>query len=458
MTQQTICHFNFVSLRKLFFITLDPSSFFLANILLDSAFLLEMMGVVVLLVLSGLISASEVAFFSLSEKTLSDCKESKVASERQIALIMNEHRKNLLATILIMNNTVNVGIVMLSTHMTWAYFGKDEGGFVVVFLTVATSSAIVFFGELLPKALAQRRNMPIAKFVSGPIMLFVTLIRPLAWFLINFSAVIEKLFKSEKNHGHISIQEINEVLDLTTEDSNANKKILKGIVNFGQKSVRQIMRSRMDMSVVSVSIDFQDLVASIREFGYSRTPVYDGNIDKIVGVLYAKDLLGFRDMGVNFNWQKLIRKNVLFIPETKKIDDLFHEFQVKHVHMAIVVDEYGGTSGLVTLEDIIEEIVGEINDEFDEDEEKLFTQNDDGDIYTFVGKISVNDFCDAIKVSLHKFDEVKGESETLGGLLLELFSKMPTKGDQISYENVDFEIEDADLTRIKSVKVRLNKD
>ncbi len=406
---------------------------------------------------SGMISASEVAFFSLSDKTLSDFKESKVAVEKQIYSLVFKQRKNLLATILILNNTVNVAIVMLSTYITWQIFGKDEGGIIILFLTVSTTCAIVFFGELLPKAAAQRKNLVVAKAMVSPMMLGVTLVKPLAWFLITVSDIVEKLFKSNKQEEPISIEKINEVLDLTTkEDTQNNKKILKGIINFGQKSVRQIMRSRLDMSVVASDISFPDLVAVIRENGYSRIPVYEGNIDKIIGILYAKDLLGFRHVDKSeFKWQQYVRNQILFVPETKKIDDLFHLFQDKHIHMAIVVDEYGGTSGLVTLEDVIEEIVGDINDEFDdEEEEKLFTKID-AQTFRFSAKVTVSDFCEAMQISEHYFDAVKGESETLNGLVLELCSSMPSKGERVKFGNYIFEAEEMKQTRIESLLVRI---
>ena len=435
---------------------MDSSSLFLGDIPLPSATIaVELIFLVILLVLSGLISASEVAFFSLSDKILNDFKESKISVEKQIFDVMHNQRKNLLATVLILNNTVNVGIVMLSTYITWQIFGKDEGGIIILVLTASTTAAIVFFGELLPKAIAQRRNVPIAKFLCGPIMLGITLVKPIAWFLINFSDLIEKAFKGNKTEEPISLEKINEVLDLTTSgDTQSNKKMLKGIINFGQKNVRQIMRSRLDMCVVSVDTNFTSLLEIIRENGYSRIPVYEGNIDKIVGILYAKDFLGLRNVNhENFSWRQFVRDKILFVPETKKVDDLFHLFQDKRVHMAIVIDEYGGTSGLVTLEDVIEEIVGDINDEFDDEEELLFMRIDTKTL-RFAAKIGLSELCEALQVSEHYFDEVKGESETLSGLILELCSYMPKNGDVINFKNFSFEIEEANSTRLMYVIVR----
>lgn len=419
--------------------------------------MLEVVLLISLLILSGMISASEVAFFSLSDKTLNDFKESRIASEKQIYRLVHEQRKNLLATVLILNNTVNVAIVMLSTYITWQFFGKEEGGIVIFLLTVATTAAIVFFGELLPKAIAQRQNIEISKRLCKPMMLGLTLVKPVAWFLINFSALAEKLFRNDKANEPISIEKINEALDLTTkEDSHSNKKILKGIINFGQKSVRQIMRSRLDMCVVSADLSFSELIQVIRENGYSRMPVYEGNIDKIIGILYAKDLLGIRHVKKDdFKWVQYVRDRILFVPETKKIDDLFHLFQDKHIHMAIVIDEYGGTSGLVTLEDVIEEIVGDINDEFDDEEEEKFYTKIDAKTYRFFAKISISEFCEVMQISEHYFDDAKGESETLNGLLLELCSSMPAKGEIIRYGNFTFEIEELNRTRIESVLVKL---
>tara|TARA_R100000406_G_C3101656_1_gene122153 strand:- start:625 stop:1473 length:849 start_codon:yes stop_codon:yes gene_type:complete len=266
------------------------------------------------------------------------------------------------------------------------------------------------------------------------------------------SNLIER--KIEKKGYSLSVDELNQALEITTEDApNEEKDILRGIVNFGTLSVKQVMRSRMEITAVDTEMDFHELMDKINKSGYSRIPVYHETIDNIEGILYIKDLLPYIERDENFAWKELIRKS-FFVPENKRVDTLLKDFQQKRVHMAIVVDEYGGTSGLVTLEDLIEEIIGEINDEFD-DKDDMFFQEIDSSTFIFEGKISLNDFCKKLDLDSQIFDDVKGESESLGGLLLELNNKLPKNGTKIHFEYFEFTILAVDARRIKKVKVHL---
>jgi gliding motility-associated protein GldE len=278
---------------------------------------------------------------------------------------------------------------------------------------------------------------------------------PISFLLLNMSGVIEK--RIEKKGYSTTVEELNHALELTTLNNNTSaeeKGILKGIVNFGTLTVRRIMKSRVDISAVDVESNFKELMEQVTKSGFSRIPVFKESIDHIQGILYIKDLLPFLEEGESFKWQKLLRPG-FFVPETKRLDSLLKDFQSKRVHMAIVIDEYGGTSGVVTLEDLIEEIIGDINDEFDE--VNLDYQKIDNHNFTFEGKTSVHDLCKVLKVEPTLFDEVKGESESIGGLILELHGSLPTVGDQIKFENFTFTIITADQRKINKVRVTVEE-
>lgn len=409
--------------------------------------------VIILLVLSGLISGSEVAFYSLTPEDISRCANSKKKNERLISTLL-QRPKRLLATILIFNNLVNIGIVILTTVMTWQLFGVDAKGWIFVVVTIGITILIVFFGEIIPKVYASNNNLSFAKSTVRFVNIASKIFYPLAFILTRSSSLIERRVK--KKGYDISVEELHEALEITTNDtSEEEKEILKGIVNFSTITVRQIMKSRMDITALEYDLDFHQLMDKINKCNFSRIPVYKDRIDNMQGILYIKDLLPFIEQEETFAWQKLLRTGY-YIPETKKIDALLKDFQDKRVHMAIVVDEYGGTSGLITLEDIIEEIVGEINDEFDT-EDVIYNQIDKK-TFVFEGKTSLNDFCKIIDVDLDIFDEVKGEAESLGGLLLELNSSMPAVAEKISFENFDFIIEAVNTKRIKRVRIINNED
>ncbi|PSL03285.1 gliding motility-associated protein GldE [Cecembia rubra] len=410
---------------------------------------------VFLLLASGMVSGSEVAFFSLNAEDLSqmDDRGDKRAAK---AIQLVESPKNLLSTVLILNNLINIAIVTLTTFFTWSIFGLNATGILIILAqTIGVTFAIVFFGEIVPKVYATKAKVEFSLLMAPIIYFFSLLLKPLSYFLMSISNVIEK--RIEKRGYSLSVDELHQALEITTEDTTEEEKdILKGIVNFGTLSVRQVMQSRMDITAVEYETDFHELMDRINKSGYSRIPVYKETIDHIEGILYIKDLLPFIDQDENFEWQNLIRKG-FFVPEYKKIDTLLKDFQKRRVHMAIVVDEYGGTSGLVTLEDLIEEIIGEINDEFDDADDYFFKEIDDR-TFVFEGKVSLNDFCKRLDIDQQIFDEVKGESESLGGLLLEINSNLPKNGSKIRYQNFEFTILAVDARRIKKVKVHLLSD
>jgi len=404
-----------------------------------------------LLAFSGMVSGSEVAFFSLSPKDIQSLKEGSPVEKKIHALISKP--KRLLATILILNNFINIAFVTLSTIMTWRIIGSHNvEGQVVIILTAIITFLIVYFGEVVPKIYANQRSLGFAKLTVPLINISFKFFKPLSWLLTTLSLALES--KVQKRGYKISADQLNQALELTTnEDTPVEEKgILKGIVNFGQLSVKQVMRSRVDITALDDELDFHELMDKINKSGYSRIPIYKETIDNLEGVLYSKDLLPHLNKKENFKWQKLVRLP-FFIPETKKIDTLLKDFQKKHVHIAIVVDEYGGTSGLVTLEDVIEEIVGEIHDESDEDEIKY--NKVDEQTYIFEGKITLIDFCKITNQNPAIFEDVKGESESLGGLILELYSKLPRTGEIITFEKYEFIIIAVDQKRIKKIKVRI---
>jgi len=420
---------------------------------LSTEYVLVNAGVMILLILmSALISGSEVAFFSLSHEDVDECKESESAANKAILRLLGDRRR-LLATILIMNNLINVAIVTLATFFTWRLVGtKTPGGDVLTYLTIIITFIILFFGEVVPKNYATQYNLRFARMTARMLVFFSFIFKYLALLLMNVTNVIEK--NVERKGHNITVDELNQALEMTTDENTTDeeKGILKGIVNFSTLTVKQIMRSRLNITAIDIEFDFHELMDKINKSGFSRIPVFNETIDKIEGILYIKDLLAHIDKEEDFRWQELLRPGY-FVPENKKVDSLLKDFQDKRVHMAIVVDEYGGTSGLITMEDIIEEIVGEINDEFDDDD--VAYNKLDASTYVFEGKTSLNDLCKIIEVDSSVFDDIKGESESLGGLLLELFSKLPRAGEKIEFGPFLFTVVAVDQRRIKRVRICL---
>lgn len=435
-----------------------PSSTLLADLLSgtpDPFLLSGFIAIAVLLFLSAMVSASEVAFFSLRADDLERCRESEDQRDKNIVYLLKNPRL-LLATILIMNNFVNVALVTLSTFIMWELAAtRTPTEIIVGVVTFSVTFAITFFGEIIPKVFAAQRNLFYSRLMSPVWKVLERVFIPISWMLLKMGNVVERRF--EKKGYSTTVEELNQALEITTENDETTaeeKDILKGIVNFGTLTVKQIMQSRVDVSAVEYDLNFSELMDLINSSGFSRVPVYKETIDKIEGVLYIKDLLPFLDEDEKFKWQKLIRPG-LFVPETKKLDSLLKDFQNKRVHMAVVVDEYGGTSGVITLEDLIEEIIGDINDEFDE-EDASFVKIDEN-TFVFEGKTSLHDFCKTIDVESNLFDPVKGESESLGGLILEINSAMPKVADQITFDRFVFTIVSVDKRRIKRVRVLINQ-
>lgn len=435
----------------------EPPSQTLAEILSSLGLMhyISLAVIALLLMASAFISASEVAFFSLRADDLTRCRQSTDKRERSILALL-ENPRRLLATILILNNTVNVGVVTISTFLMWELTGTQTPEELIVgIVTFVVTFAITFFGEIVPKVYATKYNVSFARYMSPAWSALVIVCKPISKPLLAMSSVVERRF--EKRHYQATVEELNQALELATstdETTPDEKEILKGIVNFGTLAVPQVMRSRLDISAADVEWDFHELIQFITKSGFSRLPVYRETLDKIEGVLYIKDLLPFLDEDAGFQWQKLLRPG-FFVPESKKIDSLLKDFQEKRVHIALVVDEYGGISGLITLEDVIEEIIGEINDEFDE--AALHYQQVDDHTFIFEGKVSLHDFCKVLDVEPGTFDDVKGESESLGGLILELNNELPRSGEIIRHNRFEFTIEAVDRKRIKRVRVSVHE-
>ncbi len=437
----------------------DPYPSVLLALLTDlpvSFYIINGLSILVLLFLSGLISGSEVAFFSLNHEQITASKTSENKKDHLIHhLVVNPRR--LLATILILNNLINIFIVTISTFATWKAVGsKEADGLIIVVLTIAITVLIIFFGEIVPKVYANHNNMAFARFTAPLLSAADKILFPISWVLLSISNVIES--RIQRKGYNLSVDEINQALEITAdkEVTEEEKGMLKGIVNFSTLSVKQVMKSRIDITAVDANTDFHGLMDQINKTGYSRIPVYNETVDKIEGILYIKDLLPHLEMGDEFHWQSLLRPG-FFVPESKKIDDLFKDFQEKQVHMAIVVDEYGGTSGLITLEDVIEEIVGEINDEFDDDNDIAYNKLDNN-TFVFEGKTSLNDFCKITGQDIQEFESIKSESESLGGLLLEINNKLPNAGEKIKFKNFLFTIVAVDHKRIKRVRVFIGSE
>ena len=415
--------------------------------------------VLLLLIISALISSSEVAMFSLSPSQRAELASSKNASDQRIlALLETPDRANgpkrLLATILIANNAVNIAIVLISSQLTAALFASGavpEWAQTLVDVVLITF-VIVLFGEVIPKVYATGNNLQVARFMAFPLEIIRRLCAPLTWFLMRSSALLEGRLKN-KVRSNISVDELGHALELTADDGRTEEehKILEGIVTFGGKEVSQIMTPRTDMVVLSLDNSFAAVLEIVLEKGYSRIPVIKDSMDEIAGFLFIKDLLPYIDR-TEFEWQQLVMQP-FFVPENKKIDDLLQEFQQAKVHLAIVVDEYGGTSGLITLEDILEEIVGEIKDEFDE--EDLHYSKLDEFTYIVEGKTPLVDLYKMLDIDGEIFEEHRGDNSTLAGFMIEQAGRLLDRGDSIDFQGFTLMVEAADKRKIKRIKITL---
>jgi putative hemolysin len=436
----------------------EPYSSFVSHYLADipnfsADIIIGLVVMLVLLFFSALISGSEVAFFSLGIPQVEKIRKLKNAADKNVLSLL-EKPKRLLATILIANNVINIAIIVLSSFVFRAFIDYDQHpilGFVVQVILV--TFLILLFAEILPKIYASQNPLKFAAIMASPLLALRRLFYPLSTLLIQSTNAIDK--RMAKKRPNISMDELSHALDITTNASTTEeeKSILRGIVSFGDVYAREIMRSRVDVVAVEINTPFPELIKTILDAGYSRIPVYRESFDDVEGILYIKDLLPYLERGSDFKWQELLR-SCFFVPESKKISDLLKEFQEKKIHLAIVVDEYGGTSGIVTLEDILEEIVGEINDEFDI-EEAIYSKLD-ATTFVFEGKTLLKDFCRITNTDYSLFAEVKGEADTLAGLLLEIKKELPFKGEKIRFKEFEFVVEGVDHRRIKRIKVMVN--
>jgi gliding motility-associated protein GldE len=413
--------------------------------------------VLLLLMLSALISGSETAFFSLSSSQIEDLESTNDAKSKRILQLLSKP-KQLLATILIANNFVNVAIIILSAYITSILFNFSEYPILgYIFEVVIVTFILLLLGEITPKVYANQYNHQFAKQVATPLNFIHNLIKPLSRVLAFSTAIVDKRI-TKKGHD-ISKSELDEAIELTSGDisNEEEKNMLKGIVKFSDMETSEIMKARVDISAIDMEESFQKILERVVTSGFSRIPVYKGSLDDIKGVLYIKDLLPYMNEKSNYEWQLLIRP-CFFVPENKKINELLQEFRNKKIHLAIVVDEYGGTSGLVTLEDILEEIVGEINDEFDEIESDIDFEKIDDYTYIFEAKTPLHDFCKVLKINNGLFDDVEGDFDTLAGFVLEKHANIPKKGVVVRHSVYRFEIFSLDYKRIKKIKIHIDKE
>ena len=421
----------------------------------DIALIVQFAIFCLLLLCSAIISGSEVSLFSLSPTEIDELKEDHNSANNLIAKMV-ENPKKLLATILIANNLVNISIVLISPELTNFAFGGIKNPILRDVMDIGLVTFVLLLcGEILPKIYANRNNLVFAKRVAYFIYILDTIFTPISLPMKSFTVWIQK--RLGKTKSNISVGQLSQALELASEEDTTNeeKKLLESIVSFGNTETCEVMVPRVDIFALSEDTPFSEVLSEIVKIGYSRIPVYRENLDNITGVIYIKDLLPYIEK-TDFEWTKVMRK-AFFVPENKKLDDLLSEFQEKKIHLAVVVDEYGGTCGIITLEDIMEEIVGSINDEFDDDDVTYSKINDH--TYIFEGKTVLKDFYRIVKMddeNILLFDEKRGEAETLAGFLLEISGNFPQKGKPIVFHNYSFTVEAFDKHRIKEIKVRIN--
>lgn len=431
----------------------DPSSFLNLFIAIDLSVVSGYVLLFLLLICSALISGAEVALFSL---TRTDVEEGIEGNSKPIQIVSKllEHPKKLLATILVANNFINIAIVILFAYLGNSLFESISPEWLKFLLEVVVATfLILLFGEILPKIHASRNRVKFASFMAYPLRVLDVLLTPVSLPMQRATSVIHKRLRKQKMN--LSVDQLSQALELTSEEDTTQEeqKILQGIVEFGNTDTKQVMQPRIDIFALNIEDKFAEIMPQIVSNSYSRIPVYEDNIDQIKGILYVKDLLPYIDRK-QFDWKTLLREP-FFVPENKKLDDLMAEFQDKKVHLAVVVDEYGGTSGLISLEDIIEEIVGDISDEFDDDD-LIYSKLDENN-YVFEGKTALKDFYKVIKLEDETiFESNKGEAETIAGFVLEISQSFPKLNSKINFENYVFTIEALDKKRIKLIKFTIN--
>lgn len=412
---------------------------------------------IMLLMLSAIASGSETAFFSLLPNDINEMENSDNRAEKLVLELRNKP-KQFLATILIFNNLVNVTITIFSTYIMSLMFNLEVNPlWAFIINVIIVTSLLLIFGEMIPKITAAKSARSLATNIAPMIKFLMFFFKPLSSILVHSTSIIDKRL-AKKNVNTLSITDLSTAVDLTTADETPadERSMLQGIATFGEKEVSDIMQPRVQLFAVKLSTQFDNLIEMVIQNGFSRIPVYEDTLDDIKGILYVKDLLPFLDTS-DFHWQRLIRQ-AFFVPENKKINDLFQDFRSKKIHIAIVVDEYGGTSGLVTMEDVLEEIVGDIRDEFDAANDNKFYHKIDDNTYIFQGQTSLVDFCKVFDINELYFEEIKGESDTLAGLILEMEGRIPVAGYSTSYKEFGFVIEKADKRRIIEIKVTYNEN
>ncbi|MGN0088839.1 MAG: gliding motility-associated protein GldE [Candidatus Limimorpha sp.] len=412
---------------------------------------------IMLLLLSAIASGSETAFFSLLPNDINEMENSDNRAEKLVLELRNKP-KQFLATILIFNNLVNVTITIFSTYIMSLMFNLEVNPlWAFIINVIIVTSLLLIFGEMIPKITAAKSARSLATNIAPMIKFLMFFFKPLSSILVHSTSIIDKRL-AKKNVNTLSITDLSTAVDLTTADETPadERSMLQGIATFGEKEVSDIMQPRVQLFAVKLSTQFDNLIEMVIQNGFSRIPVYEDTLDDIKGILYVKDLLPFLDTP-DFHWQRLIRQ-AFFVPENKKINDLFQDFRSKKIHIAIVVDEYGGTSGLVTMEDVLEEIVGDIRDEFDAANDNKFYHKIDDNTYIFQGQTSLVDFCKVFDINELYFEEIKGESDTLAGLILEMEGRIPVAGYSTSYKEFGFVIEKADKRRIIEIKVTYNEN
>ena len=473
----------------------EPDSLYLSTILGFFPLLafpsLEIIGsfifIILLLMSSALISGSEVAFFSLTHNDFEELEQENSDAGRYI-LSLKDQPRSLLATILICNNFINVAIVIVSDFLirrlfhdsvfinigktliaaveridalNWVTWSENSAAtFVEIALTVvAVTFLLVLFGEIAPKVYAKINNVRMAKLMALPLTILMKIFKWPSRILVQWTTIIEKRLERSTKGEIASKEDIDEAIDLTVsteKDAEREIDILKSILKFGDISVTQVMHSRVDVVAIDFRTSYKEVLEIVKTAGFSRLPIYENDFDNVTGILYVKDLLGHLENDDHFEWQQLIRTNVLFVPESKKIDDLLKEFQSKRLHIAIVVDEYGGSSGIVTLEDVMEEVIGDIKDEFDDTPEVVFQKIDDFN-YLFEGKTMLNDVCRVIGIDTSSFDAIKGEADSVAGMILEMIGQIPKKDRIVEYAGFQFKITSVSKRRIEEVLITLPK-
>ena len=430
---------------------MDPEPSLQITSQVDVTLLFGFIGIFILLFCSAIVSGAEVALFSLSQKDLDDSILENNSKGKIIAQLL-EKPKKLLATLLVANNFINIGVVILFSFVGKNIFTAIDSP-VLKFIAevILVTFLLLLFGEVLPKVYASRNNVKFAQLVAYPISVLDKILSPVSMPMRSVTLFLQNKLGKQKTN--FSVDQLSQALELTSNDetSTEEQKILEGIVSFGNTDTKQVMSPRIDIFALEITESFTEIYPKIIEKGFSRIPVYRDNIDQIEGVLFVKDLLPYINDS-DFDWITLLREP-FFVPENKKLDNLLKDFQSMKSHLAIVVDEYGGTSGLVSLEDVIEEIVGDISDEYD-DVSVNFSKIDDRN-YIFEGKINLKDFYRIIDVDEDLFEEQKGEAETLAGFILELLGNFPKKGQKIIFENCTFVIESVDQKRVKQIKVTI---